>query len=327
MRRVLLFVTFFGVSLGLGYPSLNRVVPGAGGLSDIPEYVKLVRFEYDEVEAPFRYRILVPAVAGGLVALLERVPLGTWHREMFGLLLVNALLTAAAALFILETARRIGKSGAEALVAAFFFLSSYTVVNAYLAGFVDPVEAFVIAGCAYLSVTGRTIWLIPLLGVAALGKETAVAFGAVFSLVAIAGQPQPRRWIHWGFAAGLAVVVLITVRVLLGQDTWVEDLWTYRKVTPVLTRAVGVLTAKSLLYTFALPVALAIPRLGSIPAALRRASFAVAAMALVGSAISGIGDNVSRPLFNCTAPLLCIAAAGTLVRFFPPAVAGDPESS
>ena len=301
---------FFGICVGMGYPYLNRVEVGAAGLDDIPQYIAMAQFNYEAVEAPFRYRPLVPTLAGALLPALERLPLGSWNRTLLALLLINSALLSATAFLIRKISIEIGGGQTRGLVAALFFLCSFATINVYLAGFVDTVEVFVIAGCGWMLTKNAWRWLLPLMLVAASGKESAALFAFCFCLVATAQNRQ--HWKTVGATAVAALATLLAVRLTLQDGSVIADFWTYRRPTSWSQRLGGVLTARSLIYTFALPLIVAIPRVGALPKPFRDATYATLALAFALAAIAGIEENVSRPLFNIAAPLLSIAAAQRL---------------
>ena len=291
--------------MSLGYAYLNRIAPGAGGLDDILEYSRMAQFDR-EVDAPFRYRPLVPWAAGALVPILSRLPLGSWDATALAFLLVGSLLTAAATCGIRQIALQIGFSSLQALIACFLFLTSFSVSNVYLAGFVDAFEVAALVGIALAALTQRFPILLLLMIVAPWGKESCVVFGSIYCAVLL---PQRKRWI---VAALAALASLIVVRWTFADVGWWDDLWTYRRPTTFLQRWWGVLTAKSLLYTFALPLLLGVPRWRSLPVGLRRAAILAAIAALVLAGIAGIENNVSRPLYNVSGWVLALAGARTL---------------
>lgn len=324
MRRLLLYVVLFGVCLGLGYPSLQRYDPSAAGLADVAHYRKMVRLDYAEVPAPFRFRVLVPTLAAAVDRATSTFDLGSWKREMLALLVVNAALAAATALMLIGLARA-ARLPAEAVVPlGLLYLSSFGVAQGHLAGLVDSAEAAVIGLALWLALRERWIWIALLLGASPLAKETALALASVLTLtVLIHERAALRPWIAWasGSAAGCGVLVLLRVAVGPGLPPSLPP-----ATGALLARAADVLSSRSLVYTFAVIGPLGLVGLKRLPRPLVAGSVAAGLVALLGASWAGVGENAWRPLFSALGPALCLGSAVTYGRLVGAGTSGARKS-
>ena len=64
IKNCVLWLVFFFICLGLGYPTLNRYDPrNTGGLSDTTTYYQLAVEGPANADAQNRYRLLIPLLA------------------------------------------------------------------------------------------------------------------------------------------------------------------------------------------------------------------------------------------------------------------------
>lgn len=182
LRQSLLAVTFFLVSFGLGYPTLNRYDPrAAGGLSDTSVYYDLaVHGASAAQDQQLKYRVLIPMLSRP-VTRLARGHIGSWEPVFFGFLVVNAAFTALTALLLVLIGRKLGMVEGAALFAASLYLLNFETANIRLSGMVDSGEGLALVGMVWSLVTGR-LWLLPFwAGLGAVSKETFVPLCAAFS--------------------------------------------------------------------------------------------------------------------------------------------------
>ncbi|MFZ0733754.1 MAG: hypothetical protein WAM79_15630, partial [Candidatus Sulfotelmatobacter sp.] len=87
-RLVILYVVFFLIAAGLGYPALNRYDPRlVPGLSDVQSYAAMVTGTAVPGPDHMKFRVLIPWMARPLYRVAEgRV--GTWDPVMFGLVAI-----------------------------------------------------------------------------------------------------------------------------------------------------------------------------------------------------------------------------------------------
>ena len=124
-RRVLLWLLFFVICLGLGYSPLNRYDPAKiAGTSDVAVYREIVIGEqlHNAAEAggPIvrfaqwenYYRVLVPYAAKPFYW-LAKGRVGSWDPALLGLLIANALFTATTASLLVAVGRRLGFNSSD----------------------------------------------------------------------------------------------------------------------------------------------------------------------------------------------------------------------
>jgi hypothetical protein len=71
----------------------------------------------------------------------------------------------------------------------------------------------------------------------------------------------------------------------------------------------GVLGARSLVYTFLVIGPLGVSRLHSIPRPFVVASVGTGVVAVGAATAASVGENVARPLFNTLGPMLCMSSS------------------
>src|SRR5271154_3815929 len=95
-RLVLLFLLFFFICCGLGYPNLNRIDwrQAPGGLEDVLTYADLVTTPpTPELNQHMQFRVLIPYLARPIYRIAKN-HIGTWDPIMFALLAVNSIFVA-----------------------------------------------------------------------------------------------------------------------------------------------------------------------------------------------------------------------------------------
>jgi len=313
-RSLLWFVVLFAVGLGLGYPSVHRHDIDESP-DDVPHYHSMVRLEFDEVPPPFRYRILVPTLAFPVHRVLSIVELGSWNREMAALLVVNAALMSLAALALIALGRTAGLRGSAIAMLPLFYLSAFAVANGHLKGLVDSAEALALCTMMVFALRGRWGPAALVIALSPLAKESTLLFSAVVGLVVLMHarwtrtSPGRKPMVLWLVGVGAGVGVLAIVHWAVGVGPAGMRAWPKLTGEPFLTGLLRATTAKSVVYSFALILPLGLFRLRRLPTPLLLASAVSAAVALTVAAAAGIGENVSRPLFNTCSPALCIASA------------------
>ena len=208
MRRAVLWGLYFLVSLGLGYPTLNRYDPRAtGGLSDTQTYYEMAVHGTAEVDPQLRSRLLVPMLARP-VAELARGHVGTWDPVWFGFLMVNSFFAATTAFLLADVAWRFVSVEAVAALAGALYLLNFETANVMLSGMVDAADGCFLMAMVWSLLTGR-VWWLPVWGVLGVAsKETFVPLAMVFLLV---WWVRERRHGMAMLAAAVAAAVAITV--------------------------------------------------------------------------------------------------------------------
>src|SRR5271168_3813603 len=183
-RLSLLFLLFFLICCGLGYPILNRIAwrQAPGGLEDVLTYADLVTSPpTPDLNQHMQFRVLVPYLARPIYRIAKN-HIGTWDPIMFGLLVVNSFFVALTVTVLLIVVHRQLGSYAVALGSALIYLLNFAVPNLRLAGMIDAGEAFFLMALIW-SLFKEDYWMLPIWAViGATAKESFVPFLMVFSL-------------------------------------------------------------------------------------------------------------------------------------------------
>jgi hypothetical protein len=312
-RLTLLWMLFFLICLGLGYPILNRYDPGKlPGTSDAADYCNMVR-----APLTFSYRIFVPALAKPFY-LLGKGRIGTWDPALFGMLMSSSILSASTAITIIAIGLRLGFHYSTSLVGAMLFLFNFAVANWNLAGYVDSGEAFFLALTTWCLLSNRwyllPLWAIP----GSLSKDTFAPFSVVLATIwLLIEKPFRARRLVW--ISALAALCAWTVFASL-QETgslFSGGLQYTREMNAMshvgFFRAVWrCLKAREFWYVFVWLLPLGLVRIKRMD---RRWLWAVAGTFLLALILGGYNDalgNTSRAFFNIAGPLLSLSAAELL---------------
>ena len=331
-QRALLWVLFFLICLGLGYPPLNRYDPGkVNGTSDVAEYRGIVvgRQPHDPSVAmgPYErlaeseniYRVLVPYVATPFYW-LTRGHVGTWDASLFGLLIANAIFTASTACLLVSVGFRLTHDLSTALLGTTLYLLNFCVGNLYLVGLVDSAEGLFLMAIAWSLLSGRW-YLLPLWGVfGALAKETFVPVSAVFAAGWWLSEVRRDRLVlsrlAWVCALGVTSLITVTVAMstVAGGLVWPWQLAAYmRSGSGFLAGLWNCLIDHTSWYVFIWLLPLGLVRLSRLPRAWILASLLAFSGALTLGAYHNAMGNVARPLFSVAGPILSLSTALFLV--------------
>lgn len=312
-RALMLWVLFFMICFGLGYPILNRYDPGkVPGTSDATDYC-------DAVRSPLTlsYRIFVPALAKPFY-LLGKGRIGTWDPALFGLLVASSILSASTAIAIVSIGLRCGFPFATSLLGAMLFLFNFDVPNWNLSGYVDSGEAFFLAMVVWSILSKRwyllTLWAIP----GSLAKDTFAPFAVLFCLVWWLLE-RPVRWSRAIWIGALALLsgwaVLASLQsadgMLKGGVHYTLKMQDYAGVG-FLRATLHCLTAHEFWFTFGWLLPLGLVRIRRMDRRWVWATFATFLLALIFGGYDNALGNTTRAFFNITGPLLSLAAADLL---------------
>src|SRR5208283_4451052 len=328
-----LFLLFFLIAGGLGYPVLNRYDPRqTSGLSDVKIYSEMVSGTAGAEAGHVRFRVLVPWVAKQIYRTVDGRT-ATWDPVMFALLVADSIFVAATAVLIVVLgARHLGNS-AVGLVGAFVYLVNFAIPNLRLVGLVDAGEGFFLLALLW-SLAESTLWPLPFIAIlGTLTKESfipfSIAFGAVWWLTVRRGRVATRQlsrtpkrigvWIAMSWAASLIAFV--------GLHRAFEGTFTSPLAFAVSLQgshdsaASGYLAhfARSLAdhqfwYIFLWLLPTAIPKLKQFPRAWLAATGAACAVAFALDAFyGGAPGTIGRALFTIAGPVLSLSSAKLLL--------------
>jgi hypothetical protein len=313
-RSLILWILFFLISFGLGYPTLNRYDARTAD-TDVISYYKMVANDptLSAADDPFRFRVLVPSVAKPFY-LAAKGNVGTWNPVFFGLLISNCLFTATATLFLLLIAIRVLKDLPTALLGCSLFLLNYVVSNLWLSGLVDSSE-----GCLLLAVTwclfSRRWWLLPIIGiVGGVAKQSFLPFSLLFAATWWMTTERSRRtYTQLLWMTSLAVTATTSLVFahwkIAGQLLWPWAMATWWDDPRYGSNFVAWLTDYRFWYAFVWLVPLGIWRLNRFPKPWLAASLVTALFALGLAVYANLGGSVNRPVFNVIGPILSLSAA------------------
>jgi hypothetical protein len=326
-RTALLWLLFFLICLGLGYPPLNRYDPGKShGTSDVADYRAILvgadigahdaKNVFERIEASENYyRVLVPYVAKPFYW-LARGHFRTWDPALLGLLIANSIFTATTATLLVTVGIRLRLDVSTALFAAALFLLNFCVANFFLVGLVDSAE------CCFLMVIVWTLlsgfwFLLPLWGIfGALAKETFVPISALFVFGWWISEARRDRLNGAGLAwlAALCITSATTVTFAMsavaGGLIWPWQLASYMRAREGFLGGLrNCLLGHGFWFVFCWLLPLGLVRLRSLPRPWVWACALAFCGALALGAYHDASGNVARALFSVSGPLLSLSAA------------------
>lgn len=327
---IILFVLFFLIALGLGYPVLNRYDPRqTPGLSDVQSYSALVTGDVVVGPPHLRFRVLVPWIARPFYR-CARGRLSTWDPVMFGLLCSDSLFVAATALLLLALGIRQLGDFPVAFVASLLYLLNFAVPNLRLAGLVDAGEGFFLLALLWGASEQRYALLPIIAAFGALTKESFVPLSIAFTLtwwiIARKDLDFPRRsasWIASSWIACFLAVAMIHWRVAGEMVNPIAFTASFHRSHDYISHFASSLWDRNLLYIFAWLLPMALPKLRSFPRTWLIPTAATAAMVFVLDSYYGAASGtVGRELFSVAGPVLSLSAASFFCGFVPRA--GQP---
>jgi hypothetical protein len=319
LNAILVWLLFFLICIGLGYPTLSRYDPGKiPGTSDAEAYCNIVR----AAKVPptdISHRILVPWVAKPFYW-LAKGRLGSWNPALFGMLVSNSIFTAGAAVAIVILGLQCGLSYVTSLIGALLFLLNFAVANMNLAAYVDSGEAFFLTMTTWSLLSGRwfllPVWAVP----GSLAKETFAPFALTFVLVWwLTDRPIRAARLIWilalaSFGFGTVFLALSGARgSSVGPLDFARELNAYSEVG-FIKALLRCLTAKEFWYIFVWLLPLGVLRLHRLDRRWIIATAAVFVLALLFGAYNDALGNTARALFNIAGPLLSLAVSVRLTN-------------
>jgi hypothetical protein len=318
-RLLLLFLIFFFICSGLGYPILNRIDwrQGTGGLDDVVTYAGLVTTPpAPDLNQHMQFRILVPYLARPIYRMAKN-HLGSWDPIMFGLLVVNSFFVALTVTLLLIVVHGQLGSYPVALGSALIYLLNFAVPNLRLAGMIDAGEAFFLMAVVW-SLCNEDYWMLPLWAVAgATAKESFVPFLMVFSFSWwLCSRRDLRRpstaaiWMVTSWIAGLGSLAALQWKITHVFRSPLRFGLDLHQHSAYLEHFLLVLGDRNLWYIFFWLLPLSLLRLRRLPRNWRVATAATSATAFALDAYyGGSAGTVGRALFSIAGPLLCASVA------------------
>ncbi len=327
-RTWLLWLLFLVVSLGLGYPPLNRYDPGKlEGTSDVAEYRDIVEGRNPPrspdaggafarlAQSENYYRVLVPYVAKPFYW-LARGHVRTWDAALLGLLVANAVFTATTASLLVTIGYWLTLDYSTALLGATLYLLNFCIANLNLVGLVDSAEGCFVMVIVWSLLTRRW-FLLPLWGIfGALAKET---FAPLSTLFVFGWWISEARRDHlqlprlaWIGALGVASLTTITIAMssVAGGLVWPWQFAAYMRAGGgFLTGLRGCLLDHTFWYVFIWVLPLGLVRLRRLHRPWVLASAVAFCGALALGAYNNAAGNTTRALFNVAGPILSLSAA------------------
>lgn len=295
---VFLWVLFFIICLGLGYPTLNRYDPGVLN-GDAAQYRAVVMHGSTAASRQVLHRILIPNLAHPLY-LMARGHVGTWDAAYFGLLIVNSLFASGTAFLLFLLTATVLQDVNTGVIAATLYLLNFAVSNLLLAGYVDSGEAFffMLIACALWR---ERWWVLPAAMVlGCLAKETFLPLAIAFILTwaaATAGSRVPfGRRLLWTLAAALAGFAAVTAALSVTAGHLLMP-WTY-------AASLGAGSDSSIKVAMAAVSNRNVWRWASLSATLL-----ALALSVYHNDIAGAGPAFARPAFSIAGPLLTCSLA------------------
>ena len=324
---LLLWLLFFGICFGLGYPMLRRYDPRTTeGLSDASKYYAMVTgADTSAFKDLFRGRVLVPTVARPFYWLAQNY-LQTWNAGFFALLVASAIFCATTACLVVNIGNKLSGDLTIALLAATLYLLNFAIHNLQLSGLIDAGEACFMAAVVW-SLINQKWQLLPLWGLlGALAKETFVPFSCIFAFTWWLTEGRQNgsgvarlNWDRLKWIVALAIVGLGTVMAvhanIAGQLKWP---WTIagqaRAPVNFFVALWHCVTERSFWYVFGWLLPLGVWRLKFFPRPWVAAAVATSLFAILLGAYSNAGGTVGRATFDIIGPLLSLSVAILIAR-------------
>lgn len=313
-----IWVLFFLIAVGLGYPSLKWYTPSTTEfLDDSTVYASLLQNGLDAVNSDHRStRLLVPFMARPIYSLVDG-NVGSWNSIQFSMLMVGAFFCAFIAVYLVQISEIIKCPKIIGVLAGFIFMTNFTVPNLYLAGLVDVAECFFVLVLLFALYEKKWGYLPVIAFFATLAKETFLPIGISISLSwwcyeSFKDKKVNVKSLLWVVLAGfVSVSILISLKSFaLNQVTMPWEFAKNIESSYELTIGRALTEVRHFSYAFVWLLPLALFRINTLPPKWVISSISAIASLLVLGCWAGVsGAAMSRYLFNVSGPLLSISAA------------------
>ncbi|MHC4758752.1 MAG: hypothetical protein ACYTE8_08845 [Planctomycetota bacterium] len=317
-RNVYIFILFFifmSICFGFGYASFNRYDLRKTAVTDSIHYYEMALFDYENVEAPFRYRPMIPTLAGILYkTTISRLNFGSWEPVFFSFTIVNSIFISLTCFLLISITRALKFSNTAATLAPFLYLSSYAIVNYHTTGLVDAGEAFFLTAVMLALLKEKWFFIPIIITVGTWAKEGIAAFGLVYTVAwwlfnHFRKVKMPRiSLVYICLAVILAVCSLLLIyQLIISGETYEKHTFSMVRIyrIPLIIFSPAYLKETCYPLLFLLPVGLI--RLRRIPLSFTVASLITALAVIIIAAY--VEATRGRALFNVLAPLLSVSCA------------------
>lgn len=320
---LILFITFFFITAGLGYAVLNRYDPEQlEALSDVFYYKDIVKNGVSSISSDLRSnRIFLPMLAHALYVILPD-QMGSWSVTAFSMLFTNSLFCSLSALLTFKLALLITKRSSLALIASLLYLLNFSVTNVYLVGLIDSGYSFSLTFMLYLIMTGR-FSLLPLFGViGCLIKETFFPISISFLFGWIVADFYKTKKLNKQLLINSILLILLSVATLLVLQLWsngfIRTPWNYIPGKMIHPQFHGIDLLKTIIrfmYIFSWLLPLSLWSLYCLPFRLSSGLvFSSVVSLLLLWWVGASGTGIARNIFSLAGPSLCVCAAYTLLK-------------
>lgn len=313
---LVLWLLFFLISAGLGYPGLTRYDPRAK-LPDAEIYAQLAFSGPSAIDTHLRFRVLVPSLARGVYQ-LAKGHTGSWDPLMFAFLVVNAFFVASTAYLLAQVGGPYVTSRPVALLGAAALLLNFDIANVQLVGLVDSAEMCLLMAVVATIFFGR-LQLLPLWGVlGTLAKESFVPFSIVMTAAwwVTSEERTSRRLAIWtGVMTAAEVITIIALQSYIsGHMVWPWSFFSsMRSPANPAMNFLHSLYDRNSWYVLIWLLPLGALGLRRMPRSWVAASAAAVVCAYLlnayHSTVGGGGGGVGRYIFNVAGPLLSLSMA------------------
>jgi hypothetical protein len=318
-RLLLLFVLFFFICCGLGYPNLRRIDwrQARGGLEDVLTYADLVTTPpTPDLNQHMQFRVLIPFLARPVYRIAKN-HIGTWDPIMFALLVVNSIFVALTVTVLLMVVHRELGNYSVALGSALIYLLNFAVPNLRLAGLIDAGEGFFLMVLVW-SLLREDYWALPIWAViGATAKESFVVFLMVFTLSwwlcsrkALRSPSIAAVWMVTSWFAALGSMTTLQWGITHVYRSPLRFGLDLHQHSAYVTHFLSSFRDRNLWYIFFWLLPLALLRLRRLPLNWRVATAANSVTAFALDAYyGGAPGTIGRALFSTAGPLLCASTA------------------
>ena len=323
-RKAMLWLLFFLICMGLGYPTLGRYDPrSVPGLYDTRAYYAVVTGDpLQSDQSDLAQRALVPYLAKPIYW-LAKGHLNTWNPVFFALLTVNSFFIATSAFLLVGISHQVVGDYSVALVSGFVYLANFAVANFNLSGYVDSAVNCMLIAIVWTLLAERW-WLLPLWGLlGALAKETFVPLAAVFAFAwwLTACRRGALKLSQLAYVGAMVTVGFATLVFVMSRNSPPNTPLSFASSRLAdsgagylyLAGLARCLLAREFIFVFAWLLPLGLWRLGRLPRTWVVASGCAALAALAMGAYDDAQGNATRAVFSACGPLLSLSVSFLLV--------------